>query len=126
MGRDPRTERDSYSIDPVTGEDLADHVVNPWVAGDLEEPPDPATVREWFDQQRRENGLAAAKEALPEWENYTLPGDPYPIPRPTEEAGGDTRAIKGEAGFLVDTNADNWSRRFVDKVRERAGQNSDS
>jgi len=127
VGRDPRSERAEQALDPVTGEKIEDLLINPLVAGDTEELLDDFEVRQAFDEIRRDSGLNAAKEALPDWEDYTLPGDPYPIPRAAQTGGPTTEApFKGQHGYLVDTKEEGWQDRFISKVRERAGSNPDS
>ncbi len=126
VGRNPRSKRADNQVDPVTGKSIEKLMVNPLVRGDTEEHLDPFEVRVWFDELRKMSGLASAKEAIPDWEDYTLPGDPYPSPRKIRDSGPTTEApFKGASGYLVNTDDEGWEQKLIAKVRERAGQNSD-
>lgn len=116
VGKSSRDQR----VDPVTGETVEEMLINPLVRGDTEDFPDSFEVRIHFDQIRKDSGLDAAKEAVPDWEDYTLPGDPYPIPRnpakiPDEPVS--TNFSKGQHGFLANTDEEGWEQKMIAAVR---------
>lgn len=127
VGRSSSNERKNPEVDPVTGEKIEDLLLNAVVYGEDEEELDPWEVRIHFDELRTTISLEFAKKSIPNWREYTIEGDPYPIPRSSADPHRPAETVvKGSAGFLVDTNEEGALDKFIAKVRDRAGQNSDN
>ncbi len=123
MGRDSSRDRaGSERIDPITGEEV--QLLNTFVRGDDHETPTPDEMRVLFDELRRIDGLEHAKESIVNWRDYTLPGDPYPIPRGSANPAPEVNsAVKGDHGYLVDALDDDAIDAFVDRVFNDARSN---
>ena len=85
-----------------------------------------------FTDRMHSDGIDVAKEVFPDWEDWTLPGDPYPILGPPPE--GDPlnkplKTVKGDRRFMVDTTTSpteegDWADRLVASIRKRQNEGS--